>query len=264
AAIKTGLVRGLSVGFRPHEYTFLDGGGLHFLRWELMEVSAVTVPANAECTIRTIKSYDRPFSAASGNRKPVVKIASSAGAAAQSTTVFHKEKTIMNIGEQIKSFENKRAALAASLEEVMTKAAEEGRTLDVEEEEHYDNTAAEIRQVDAHLKRLRELEAGKAATAQPVKQAGNGNVAAVASAPVIRVEQKLDKGIGFARFAKSLAAAKGVRSEALEVARRQYPDDSCLHHVLKSAVGAGTTTDPQWAGSLSEYQEYAQDFIDYL
>ncbi|WP_070205767.1 HK97 family phage prohead protease [Escherichia coli] len=264
AAIKTGLVRGLSVGFRPHEYTFLDGGGLHFLRWELMEVSAVTVPANAECTIRTIKSYDRPFSAASGNRKPVVKIASSAGAAAQSTTVFHKEKTIMNIGEQIKSFENKRAALAASLEEVMTKAAEEGRTLDVEEEEHYDNTAAEIRQVDAHLKRLRELEAGKAATAQPVKQAGNGNVAAVASAPVIRVEQKLDKGIGFARFAKSLAAAKGVRSEALEVARRQYPDDSRLHHVLKSAVGAGTTTDPQWAGSLSEYQEYAQDFIDYL
>ncbi|EFF0197892.1 phage major capsid protein, partial [Escherichia coli] len=141
---------------------------------------------------------------------------------------------------------------------------EEGRTLDVEEEEHYDNTAAEIRQVDAHLKRLRELEAGKAATAQPVKQAGNGNVAAVASAPVIRVEQKLDKGIGFARFAKSLAAAKGVRSEALEVARRQYPDDSRLHHVLKSAVGAGTTTDPQWAGSLSEYQEYAQDFIDYL
>ncbi|EMG5816052.1 phage major capsid protein, partial [Escherichia coli] len=54
------------------------------------------------------------------------------------------------------------------------------------------------------------------------------------------------------------------RSEALEVARRQYPDDSRLHHVLKSAVGAGTTTDPQWAGSLSEYQEYAQDFIDYL
>ncbi len=52
--------------------------------------------------------------------------------------------------------------------------------------------------------------------------------------------------------------------EALEVARRQYPDDSRLHHVLKSAVGAGTTTDPQWAGSLSEYQEYAQDFIDYL
>ncbi len=36
----------------------------------------------------------------------------------------------MNTGEQIKSFENKRAALAASLEEIMNKAAEEGRTLE--------------------------------------------------------------------------------------------------------------------------------------
>lgn len=34
----------------------------------------------------------------------------------------------MNIAEQIKSFEAKRAALAASLDEVMSKAAEEGRT----------------------------------------------------------------------------------------------------------------------------------------
>ncbi len=32
----------------------------------------------------------------------------------------------MNIGEQIKSFENKRAALAASLEEVMTKPQRKG------------------------------------------------------------------------------------------------------------------------------------------
>ncbi len=106
----------------------------------------------------------------------------------------------------------------------MTKAAEEGRTLDVEEEEHYDNTAAEIRQVDAHLKRLRELEAGKAATAQPVKQAGNGMwPRGFCAGDPCGAETK---GIGFARFAKSLAAAKGVRSEALEVARRQYPDDS--------------------------------------
>ncbi len=43
---------------------------MHFLRWELMEVSAVTVPANAECTIRTIKSYDHRFlpRPATGNR----------------------------------------------------------------------------------------------------------------------------------------------------------------------------------------------------
>ncbi|EJG2640566.1 phage major capsid protein [Salmonella enterica subsp. enterica serovar Infantis] len=262
ASIKAGLVRGLSIGFRPIEYSFLDEGGIRFLSWDLLEVSAVTIPANAECSIQTVKSFDRQFLAASGNEKPVVKT-KTAGATAPKTK---KGNNTMNIAEQIKSFEAKRAALAASLDEVMSKAAEEGRTLDAEEEESYDNTSAEIKSVDAHLKRLRDMESNLASTAKPVSKAASGEVTTVkANAPgIIRVEQKLEKGIAFARFAKSLAAANGSRSEALEIARKQYPDDAKLHHVLKAAVGAGTTTDPQWAGALVEYQEYAQDFVEYL
>ena len=172
----------------------------------------------------------------------------------------------MNIAEQIKSFEAKRAALAASLDEVMSKAAEEGRTTDAEEEESYDNTSAEIKSVDAHLKRLRDMESNLASTAKPVSKAAGGEFTTVkTNAPgIIRVEQNLEKGIAFARFAKALAAANGSRSEALEIARKQYPDDAKLHHVLKAAVGAGTTTDPQWAGALVEYQEYANDFVEFL
>ncbi|ELH8189739.1 phage major capsid protein [Salmonella enterica subsp. enterica serovar Senftenberg] len=263
ASIKAGLVRGLSIGFRPIEYSFLDEGGIRFLSWDLLEVSAVTIPANAECSIQTVKSFDRQFLAASGNEKPVVKTSKTAGATAPKTK---KGNNTMNIAEQIKSFEAKRAALAASLDEVMSKAAEEGRTLDAEEEESYDNTSAEIKSVDAHLKRLRDMESNLASTAKPVSKAASGEVTTVkANVPgIIRVEQKLAKGIAFARFAKSLAAANGSRSEALEIARKQYPDDAKLHHVLKAAVGAGTTTDPQWAGALVEYQEYAQDFVEYL
>ncbi|EGX7577769.1 phage major capsid protein [Salmonella enterica] len=263
ASIKAGLVRGLSIGFRPIEYSFLDEGGIRFLSWDLLEVSAVTIPANAECSIQTVKSFDRQFLAASGNEKPVVKTSKTAGATAPKTK---KGNNTMNIAEQIKSFEAKRAALAASLDEVMSKAAEEGRTLDAEEEESYDNTSAEIKSVDAHLKRLRDMESNLASTAKPVSKAASSEVTTVkANAPgIIRVEQKLEKGIAFARFAKSLAAANGSRSEALEIARKQYPDDAKLHHVLKAAVGAGTTTDPQWAGALVEYQEYAQDFVEYL
>ena len=263
SSIKEGLVRGLSIGFKPIEYSFLDEGGIRFLSWDLLEVSAVTIPANAECTIETVKSFDRQFLAASGNTKPVVKTSKSAGATAPNTK---KGNNSMNIADQIKSFEAKRAALAASLDEVMSKAAEEGRTLDAEEEESYDNTSAEIKSVDAHLKRLRDMESNLAATAKPVSKAAGGDVNVVTTnAPgIIRVEQKLEKGIAFARFAKALAAANGSRSEALEIARKQYPDDAKLHHVLKAAVGAGTTTDPQWAGALVEYQEYAQDFVEYL
>lgn len=264
ASIKAGLVRGLSIGFRPIEYSFLDEGGIRFLSWDLLEVSAVTIPANAECSIQTVKSFDRQLLAASGHEKPVVKLHQPAGATAKISTEIKGKN--MNIAEQIKSFEVKRSALAASLDEIMSKAAEEGRTLDMEEEESYDNTSTEIKAVDAHLKRLRDMENNMAATAKPVAKAAAGVVDTVDNrAPgIIRVDQKLEKGIAFARFAKALAAANGSRSEALEIARKQYPDDSKLHHVLKAAVGAGTTTDPTWAGALVEYQEYAQDFVEFL
>ena len=263
ASIKTGLVRGLSIGFKPIEYSFIDDGGIRFISWEWYELSAVTVPANGDCSIQSVKSIDRKFLAASGNKKTVVKSSISAGATATNTK---KGTNSMNIAEQIKSFEAKRAALAASLSDIMSKAADEGRTLDAEETESYDDTSTEIKAVDEHLKRLRDMESNMASTAKPVAKAANGEVTTVkAGAPgIIRVEQKLEKGIAFARFAKALAAANGSRSEALEIARKQYPDDAKLHHVLKAAVGAGTTTDPQWAGALVEYQEYALDFVEFL
>lgn len=264
ASIKAGLVRGLSIGFRPIEYSFLDEGGIRFLSWDLLEVSAVTVPANAECNITTVKSFDRQLLAASGNEQPVVTKTPSAGATAKKPTE-NKGKT-MNIAEQIKSFETKRATLAAAMETIMSKAADEGRTLDAEEEEKYELNSAEIKSVDVHLTRLRDMENAMAKTAKPVTKTAGGEVAIVENrAPgIIHVEQKLEKGIAFARFAKALAAANGSRSEALEIAKKQYPLDAKLHHVLKAAVGAGTTTDPTWAGSLVEYQEYANDFVEFL
>lgn len=264
ASIKSGLVGGLSIGFKPLEYAFLDGGGIHFQKWDMLEVSAVTIPANAECSINTIKSFDRQFLAASGKSNTVVTTSLTAGASANKFT--SKTGTNMNIAEQIKSFESKRSALAASLDDVMTKAAEEGRTLDSEEEESYDNTSAEIKAVDAHLKRLRDMENNMASTAKPVTKAAGGHVYTVDNrAPgIIRVEQKLEKGVAFARFTKALAVAKGVRSEALQIAKNKYPEDTKLHHVLKAATSAGTTTDPDWAGSLVEYQDFANDFVDFL
>lgn len=266
ASIKAGLVRGLSIGFRPIEYSFLDEGGIRFLSWDLLEVSAVTIPANAECSIQTVKSFDRQLLAASGTQKLPITITSSAGATAKKS-IGNKGKT-MNIAEQIKSFENKRAALAGSLSDIMSKAADEGRTLDVEETEQYDNISSEVKSVDEHLKRLRDMENNMASTAQPVAKAASGVVSTVENrAPgIIRVEPKLDKGIGFARFVKSLCAAKAnsAGSNALEIAKRHYPDDSKLHHVIKDAISAGTTNDPKWAGALVEYQEYSNDFVEFL
>lgn len=58
-SIKLGLVRGFSIGFVPIESADIEGSwGRRFTKWEWYELSAVTVPANAEATIQTIKSID--------------------------------------------------------------------------------------------------------------------------------------------------------------------------------------------------------------
>jgi uncharacterized protein len=56
--IKHGLVRATSIGFRPIEYSFMDNGGVRYSEVEVYELSTVTVPANADALISTIKSLD--------------------------------------------------------------------------------------------------------------------------------------------------------------------------------------------------------------
>lgn len=57
--LKAGLVKGLSIGFRILEYSHIkDSYGLHIKEWDWYELSAVTIPANAEATIASVKAYD--------------------------------------------------------------------------------------------------------------------------------------------------------------------------------------------------------------
>lgn len=57
-SIRMGLVRAASIGFRPIEYSYMENGGVRFSEVEVYELSAVTIPANAEAIISTIKSLD--------------------------------------------------------------------------------------------------------------------------------------------------------------------------------------------------------------
>lgn len=71
-SIKTGLVRAVSVGFRPIEYSYIEGGGIRFTETEVYELSAVTIPANADALIDTIKSVDAKLRAAAGVPEPEI------------------------------------------------------------------------------------------------------------------------------------------------------------------------------------------------
>ena len=59
--VKAGLVRAVSIGFRAMNdgFELLKDGGIRFKDWEWLELSLVTVPAQAEATINHVKTFDR-------------------------------------------------------------------------------------------------------------------------------------------------------------------------------------------------------------
>lgn len=62
-SIKSGLVKCLSVGFKIKEYNYLESSwGLHIKEWEWYELSVVTVPANADAVITSVKQIKDAFS----------------------------------------------------------------------------------------------------------------------------------------------------------------------------------------------------------
>ena len=82
--IKAGLLRGLSIGFRAtEEPTRLKGGGRHYKAWNLVEVTAVPIAMNVDCSIAVVKSLvlDSPRSALSGKSGAAVDLFPSAVAA---------------------------------------------------------------------------------------------------------------------------------------------------------------------------------------
>lgn len=74
-SLKIGLVRGLSIGFKPLESSRIgDSFSRHYLSWEWLELSAVTIPDNAEGSIQTVKAFDDDVRAALGQRTPIVSL----------------------------------------------------------------------------------------------------------------------------------------------------------------------------------------------
>lgn len=71
-SIKMKLVAAVSIGFRPIKYAFLTEGGIEFDEWEWFELSAVTIPAQAEATITAVKSIDAGLRKAAGVPEPEI------------------------------------------------------------------------------------------------------------------------------------------------------------------------------------------------
>ncbi|MBI4291312.1 MAG: phage major capsid protein [Betaproteobacteria bacterium] len=266
-SLKIGLVRGLSIGFTAIESAQIkDSWSEHFIKWEWLELSCVTIPANAEANIISVKSADQALLAASGERqRPVVRLKSSPGASG----TISQRNPMKTIAEQIAAFEAKRAASAARMNEIMAASAEKGETLEEAATQEYDGLKAEIKQIDEHLVRLKEHEAAMVAKATQIVAVDDPKSASAVrgGAGIISVRENVEKGVAFTRYVKALAMARGNLPGALAIAqnnKRWLDTTPQVIEVLKAAVAGGDTTTSGWASQLVYQQNLAGEFIELL
>jgi HK97 family phage major capsid protein len=273
-SVKYRLLTAVSVRVRglKKDVQKLASGGLHWLKSELTELSLVTIPSNTDAVIEVIRSLDIGRPAASGLETAEVFNTPRVRGAVRAKSA---QDVPMTIQEQIKSFENERAAKVARMTTIMTEAAEKGETLDESMAEEHDGLESAVTRIDAHLVRLQkhaELNQTKAVAA-----AGNTPTEATKSraGQVIVANRKLEPGIAFTRLAMCLAVGKSSRADAAEVAKSAYPDDHWIPEVIKgfrnsdhmaeavkAAVIAGSTANG--AGPLQQYTDSMADFVEYL
>lgn len=274
-AVQANLVRAVSIGFLPDEWSVMDTG-YRFITSEVVELSLVTIPANADATITSIRSIDTAIRAAAGKRTPVVRATkpSVVGTVKPTVKVTKESKEMKkSLAEQIAQFTSTRATSMARMDEIMQEAAERGETLDAEKQEEYDTLDGELKTIDQHVARLKahELRMVSAATAVDpavvVDPAAGAHARSTTLHAQVRATPKVPAGRGFTRFVLAMARAKGNPWGALEHVksneqwRAETPD---VELALRSAVSAGTTTDSAWAGPLVPYQNLTSEFIEFL
>jgi HK97 family phage major capsid protein/HK97 family phage prohead protease len=255
-SIQAGLIRGVSVGFRPLEpktktIKSLPSGGTHFLKTEMCELSLVTIPANVDATIQTIKSYDTPFLTASGPYPP--------GVSGQPT----RRPMQPTATEHIQNLENKRAATASRLAEILESAADDGATLTDDQAAEHDGLALQVKSLDGDLQRWRELERMQIAKAIPIVSTQTPRSVALSVPRSVTVKPNVPIGTSFVRAACALMVCQGNKHEAAEYAKRWDDSTPEVGLYLKAAIAPGTTTDATWAAPLVN-QSIANDFLALL
>lgn len=256
-SLRAGLVRGVSIGFRSLEHALMkETGGLRFLKSEVMELSLVTIPANADATIQTIKSFDTKQRAASGASPPSVSNPASPGTPNQpaSRGFFYARSKEMSL----KEMQDLRATKLARMEELVKSID----TATEDERAEYDTLESEVGELDNQI-RVSKLHQLKAATAKPVEQRAQKphNV-------FVRNADPEDKfaGQSFTRIqiAKALAMVRG-ESPIQIAAERWGKSHPKLVEFMKATVAGGGTGSGEWGAELAAIDgRFTGDFIEYL
>jgi HK97 family phage major capsid protein/HK97 family phage prohead protease len=272
--LKAKLVRGLSIGFNSIESARIDGTyGYRFSKTELLELSAVTIPANADCSIHSIKSIDKQHLAALGREWSPPGDRTRPGASGQqqqaaSGRLFQSRSQKGNEMKTLKELRELRTTKAARLQELVELFKADDHEATEDETGEFDSLSLEVKELDQDI-RIAGFHAMQAATAKSVD--GSSSAAASASRGGMSFVRKQDpedkyKGESFTRIqiAKAVALLTG-ESPSYIAEKRWGKSHPKLVQVVKAAVAGGGTGSGEWFAELAESDSrYTGDFIEFL
>jgi len=278
--LKAGLVRGLSIGFNSIESARIEGTyGLHFLKWEWLELSAVTIAANQDATITAIKSIDEQHLAALGREGPPSDRnrpgASGHRKQAAAGGFFHSRSQRGTTMKTLKELRELRATKAARLQELADLFKDADHDATDEENAEYDGLLVEVKELDKDI-RVSEFQALNAKAATPAA-GGNREDGARSRVPggmsfakTLDPEDKF-KGQAMTRLfiAKALsyiALKEGNFVSAGDIAQARWgKSHPKLVQYIRTAVAGGGTGSGEWGAELAQADtRYNGDFVEFL
>jgi HK97 family phage prohead protease/HK97 family phage major capsid protein len=257
--IKAGLVPGLSIGFKSLEHEVIPTTkGIRFKKWSWLELSCVTIAANADASITTIRNLDTAQRAASGQQARDVVHPNPPGASGRLQPIALEGTKMKTTAEQLAALEAKRMASAARMDAVMKQSRDEDRTASADEADEFDKLASEVDAIDKDLVRLRRLEATKASEAKPVVKAETAHEGSLARGGLTAWAQPMPTPVPPQDYVwRSLVCAvKGhfTKQSQYDVMKQEYGDDEPTRAVLNVITRAATvpadTVTSGWASQL--------------
>ena len=260
AEMKSGLVAGLSIGFRGKEYERIkDSTGLRFKRWEWLELSLVTIPANSQASIHAIKSIDQRARATSGTPAPLAKPRPGA-----SGDPPPRSRTMKSFQEQIAEFGETRQEKQARLTEILT-AIDNDLTKLGDDADEYDALGAELKTIDKQIERANAalMASGKATPITP-DVGTNPERATRVRAGDFHMKSNLPPGTMFARavHAKVYGAKNFLTMRDLAaLTAKTWPDTPQVGQYLLQKANPGTGLSGNWAEPLNTVTTVEGEFI---
>ena len=125
---KTGMLNAVSVGFIPLEWIETENG-YDILKWELLEFSAVAVPANQDAIAEAVKSFGEDFT-----KKFISEEKSGRKISAQTREILNKIKAC---GDELEKCQETLKACGEELRKALAELDDPEPEEDTEEEKQY-------------------------------------------------------------------------------------------------------------------------------